>query len=389
MGLGMLFAGALTGGAQAVGQLADESMRQRERAEVRQQSMMDRRSELLFEMKAKADMARQQEEEDAAGFSRVAKRGEQITNERGARELESARRSLPMEGEFANDKITPEMIASMPPAARAIYEKEMGLTADSSLQRARDMVTASTEVSASPTVRKGILDSYREEFKADKEDKERKFRYEQEDRKDARTEANNDAREERERIRAEAALERASKKGVTGSIDQTEKLSVLKDVLAKAEASKPHAKDYPNKKKYEAAIAEWRESDSGKMAQTAAKRINAILDDATPKADVPSAPGAAATPEQRAAGDVASLQNEIALVEKNKVDKPEVKQERLRILRSELAKAQSLADQKSIVKDNSTTASAKPVEVKTKSAYDALPKGAKYVAPDGTVRTKG
>lgn len=393
MGMGMLFAGALTGGAQAVGQLADNAIKERERAETRQQSIMDRRNELLFEMKAKSDMARRQEEEDAAGFSRVAQRGEQITNERGARELEGARSSVPMEGEFANDKITPEMVASMPPAARAIYEKEMGLTDDSSLQRSRDMVTASTEVSASPTVRKGVLDSYREEFKADKDEKDRKFNAEKEDRKDARTEANNDAREERERIRAEAAMERATRKGATGSIDQTEKLSVLKDVLAKAEASKPNPKDYRNNKLYEAAMEKWGASDSGQMAQTAAKRINAILAEASarPEQDAPpvSAPASAIqTPEQRASGDVAALQREIAAVERGK-DKPDVKEERLRILRSELAKAQSLSPQKSTVKDNPTTASAKPVEVKTKAAYDALPKGAKYVAPDGTVRTKG
>ena len=391
MGLGMLFAGALTGGAQAVGQLADDAIKQRERAEVRQQSIMDRRNELLFEMKAKSDMARRQEEEDAAGFSRVSQRGEQITNERGARELEGARSSVPMEGEFANDKITPEMIASMPPAARAIYEKEMGLTDDSSLQRSRDMVTASTEVSASPTVRKGILDSYREEFKADKDEKDRKFNAEKEDRKDARNKADNDAREERERIRAEVAMERATRKGATGSIDQTEKLSVLKDVLAKAEASKPNPKDYRNNKLYEAALKEWSDSNSGKMAQTAAKQINSILDAAISKQDAPTGRAPASesqTPEQRASGDAAALQREIAVVERGK-DKPEVKEERLRILRAELAKVQTPVAQKSTVKDNPTTASAKPVEVKTKSAYDALPKGAKYVAPDGTVRTKG
>ena len=37
MGMGMLFAGALTGGANAVGQLADDAIKQRERDQVRQQ----------------------------------------------------------------------------------------------------------------------------------------------------------------------------------------------------------------------------------------------------------------------------------------------------------------------------------------------------------------
>lgn len=393
MGLGMLFAGALTGGAKAVGELTDDAIKQRERAEVRQQSIMDRRNELLFEMKAKADWAKREEEATADAYTRVAERGAQIGNERGARELEAARSMVPREGEFANDRITPEMLANMPPAARAIYEKEMGLTDDSTLQGLRDQVQASGEVATPAAVRKGILDSYKEEFKADKDEKDRKFKAEQEDRKDARVEANNDAREERERIRAEAAMERATRKGAAGSIDQTEKLSVLKDVLAKAEASKPNPKDYRNNKLYEAAVEKWSASESGQMAQTAAKRINAILAEASARPEqgaptVSALASATQTPEQRASGDVAALQREIAAIERGK-DKPDVKEERLRILRSELAKAQSLPPQKSTVKDNPTTASAKPVEVKTKAAYDALPKGAKYVAPDGTVRTKG
>ena len=58
MGMGMLFAGALTGGANAVGQLADNAIQQRDRQAEQQSTIMARRSELLLEMKAKADMAR-------------------------------------------------------------------------------------------------------------------------------------------------------------------------------------------------------------------------------------------------------------------------------------------------------------------------------------------
>lgn len=374
MGMGMLFAGALTGGAQAMGQMADQAYKREDDERKRQQSIMDRRNELLFEMKAKSDMARREEEEAMAGFGRVAKRGEEITNERGARELEAARSTVPSEGEFSNEKITPEMIASMPPAARAIYEKEMGLTDDSSLQRSRDMVTASNEVTAPPSVRKGILESYREEFKADKEEKDRKFRAEQEDRKDARNEANNDAREERQRMRDEAMLERATKKGATGSIDQTEKLTVLKDVLAKAEASKPNRKDYRNEKSYTAAMEAWGESDSGKMAKTTARRINEILDGSQPSRDETGKPSGSS---DRSTGDVAALQREIAAVERGN-DKPEVKQERLRILNAELEKSKSQLAQKSVVKDNQTTIP--PREQRTV--------GMRVVAPSGPHKGK-
>lgn len=343
MGLGMLFAGALTGGAKAVGELADDAIKQRERAEVRQQSIMDRRNELLFEMKAKADWAKREEEATAGAYARVAERGAQIGNERGARELEAARSMVPREGEFANDRITPEMLANMPPAARAIYEKEMGLTDDSTLQGLRDQVQASGELAAPSTVRKGILDSYKEEFKADKDEKDRKFRMEQEDRKDARNEANNNAREERTLMAINAAERRAAARGSGGSGggDKPERdptPAELKAALESAKKDAPKLDDYRgNAAKHEAAMKAWRESPDGKRAA----ELQSMYDRRFGLGTSP-----AAAPEKPAA-------------------------------------------QKSTVKDNPATASARPVEVKTKAAYDALPKGAKYVAPDGTVRTKG
>ena len=204
MGMGMLFAGAMTGGAKAMGELADDAIKQRERADVRQQSIMDRRNELLFEMKAKADMARQEEEAAAGAFNRVAQRGAEIGNERGARELEAARNTVPREGEYANAPVTPGMLASMPPAARAIYEKEMGLTDDSTLQGLRDQVQASGEVAAPASVRKAVMDSYREEYKADKDAKDRDFK----ERKEA-------ASQERADKRIETQLQIAAQRNET------------------------------------------------------------------------------------------------------------------------------------------------------------------------------
>ena len=71
MGMGMLFAGALTGGANAVGQLADNAIQQRDRQAEQQSTIMARRSELLLEMKAKADMARQADEAEFANKERA------------------------------------------------------------------------------------------------------------------------------------------------------------------------------------------------------------------------------------------------------------------------------------------------------------------------------
>lgn len=67
MGTGMLFAGALTGAAQAVGQLADNTIKQRDQEAAQQSRVMARKNEILFEMKAKADWAKQQEAAEVAG----------------------------------------------------------------------------------------------------------------------------------------------------------------------------------------------------------------------------------------------------------------------------------------------------------------------------------
>ena len=203
-------------------------------------------------------------------------------------------------------------------------------------------------------MRKGILDSYREEFKADKEDKERKFRYEQEDRKDARTEANNDAREERQRMRDEAAERRAAARASGGSGGGSE---------PKVRSTKTNADG-----EVIAVMSDGSTKPLGIQDQTFAKNVATMV--AKMKEDR----------QYRKMPDdelVAIVKQRLAQSGVAKADKPEG------------AEAPKTDAQKSTVKDNQTTASAKPVEVKTKSAYDALPKGAKYVAPDGTVRTKG
>lgn len=270
MGMGMLFAGALTGGAQAAGQIADEQIKRNERAEVRQQSLMDRRNELLFEMKAKADYARGEEERAAAVSNKIAERGQQIGNERGARELESARSMVPNEGPYANTPVSPADLASMPPAARAIYEKQMGLTDDSPLQAAKDQITASTEIGAPASVKKGLLDTYKEEVKQDKDRKTLEFGERKLESQERMRMESEDRKDERQNQRLEALIDKANAKG-GGKDGAREVLSFLGEsrksiaqeeanlraaMKAEMEAARTPAKQEAVKKSYAPQLAE-------------------------------------------------------------------------------------------------------------------------------------
>lgn len=381
MGMGMLFAGALTGGAQAMGQMADQAYKREDDERKRQQSIMDRRNELLFEMKAKADMAQEQERADAEGYVKASERGRAIGDDRRFSKFREDIRATgggegmsedELRGVF-NENYNDKVVAG----SDRYYEPE---SADK-----RDALQAARSSGASGRVIAGLNEEYRGILGAERQAKQDADREAREDRR-YREQAERDERlsrerDERDERRHQQSLERdRSKPAAAGEVDQTSKLSVLKDVLAKAEASKPSRKDYRNEKSYAEAMTAWGESDSGKMAKTAASRINQIL-------EARSDTGISST-ENRAAGDVEALQKEIAAVERG-LDNPEVKRERLRILGHELEKAQSLLAPKSSVKDNQTAESRQPAKVKSKAEYDALPRGVRYVAPDGTVRTKG
>ena len=78
MGMGMLFAGALSGGANAVGQLADNAIKREDEANNRKSMLMERRNELLYEMQLKAEMARRGELDDAQKFEGATGRAEKV-----------------------------------------------------------------------------------------------------------------------------------------------------------------------------------------------------------------------------------------------------------------------------------------------------------------------
>lgn len=402
MGLGMLFAGALTGGAQAAGQIADEQIKRNERAEVRQQSLMDRRNELLYEMEVKSRYAAQEEERAANISNKIAERGQQIGNERGAKELESARSMVPNEGPYANTPVSPADLASMPPAARAIYEKQMGLTDDSPLQAAKDQITASTEIGAPASVKKGLLETYREEARAAKESKTMEFnekklesqermRMESEDRKDAR-----------QAERLEALIEKANAKG--GSKEGARE--VLSFLGESRKAITSEESNLRNAMKAELANAsrsekiKIQEEYAPKLKELEQKRTELERDFGYVRERLGMGPAPATT----TTAPSAPASSSVAPGTKPAWQSQESYSDQLRALQEELAKAErdgKTADASALRREitrlggspsvdaKPSSAAGQPVKVMDKAAYDALPKGAKYVAPDGTTRTKG
>lgn len=386
MGMGMLFAGALTGGAKAVGQLADDAIKQREREQVRQQSIMDRRNELLFEMKAKADMARQAELDDAQKYDGAVGRAEKVGDDRrfakfrddlratgGGEGMSEEQLREVFDSQYNNKQSTAEAGGTryMEPESRnkadVLDELRKGGASGGLLKTARDDLASTQraeQLSRSEALKEKQLDQRDRQF-AERLDQQARLA------------------DERNRVTLEAADRRASGSGKKPSeIDQTEKLSVLKDVKAKADATRPKRSDYASEKRYAEAMTKWQESEDGQISTEASRRIKEVFGGAPSKAQPMDDAGSAS-------GDVDSLRREISRVEGGK-DNPAVKSERLAILREELRKAEGqakTAGQKSTVKDNQTTGV--PSKVSSKAEYDALPKGARYVAPDGTVRTKG
>lgn len=354
MGMGMLFAGALTGGANAVGQLADDAIKQRERDQVRQQSIMDRRNELLFEMKAKADMARQAELEDAQKYDGAVGRAEKVGDDRRfAKFREDLRATGGGEGmseeqlrevfnsQYNNKQSTTEAGGTryMEPESRnkadVLDELRKGGASGGLLKTARDDLTNAQR--AEQQARSEAL----KEKQLEQRDRQFAERLDQQDR----------LADERNRVILEAADRRASGAGKKASeIDQTEKLSVLKDVKAKADATRPKRSDYASEKRYEEAMTKWQESEDGKISTEASRRIRDVFGDVSSKVQPVDDAG-------RASGDVEALRREISRVEAGK-DDPAVKSVRLAILRDELKKAEDQAKttgQKSTVKDNPTS----------------------------------
>lgn len=82
MGMGMLFAGALTGGARALGEIADDQIKRNDLEKSRQQQIAERREELLYQMQLKTEFAAAEEKREAEAYVSAQDRGKQIGDDR-------------------------------------------------------------------------------------------------------------------------------------------------------------------------------------------------------------------------------------------------------------------------------------------------------------------
>ena len=395
MGMGMLFAGALTGGANAVGQLADDAIKQRERDHEQQSTIMARRSELLFEMKAKADMARQGELEDAQKYDGAVGRAEKVGDDRRFAKFRDDLRATGG-GEGMSEEQLREVFNSQYNNKQSTTEAGGTRYMEPESRNKADVLDELRKGGASggllKTARDDLTNTQRAEQQARSEALKEK-QLEQRDRQFAeRLDQQAMLADERNRVTLEAADRRASRGGDGGGSEpkiRSTKTNADGEVIAVMSdgSTRPlgiqdqaYAKNLANMVQKMREDSKYRKMGEDELMAIARQRLSGAS----------SKPASSASSEPLgASSDVDALRREISRVEGGK-DSQAVKSERLAILRDELKKAEGqakAAGQKSTVKDNQTTGT--PSKVSSKAEYDALPKGTRYVAPDGTVRTKG
>lgn len=194
MGMGMLFAGALTGGARALGEIADDQIKRNDLEKSRQQQIADRREALLYEMQLKEQFALEQEKRDAESYIAAGDGGKAIGDERRyAKFREDIKASGGGEGmsedeirglfnEHYNDKVVG--------GSDRYYEPE---SADK-----RDALQAARSSGASGKVIAGLNEEYRGILGAERQAKQDADREAREDRR-YREQAERDERLSRER----------------------------------------------------------------------------------------------------------------------------------------------------------------------------------------------
>lgn len=261
MGMGMLFAGALTGGARAVGEMADQAIKREDDAQVRKQSIMDRRNELLFEMKAKADMAQEQERADAEGYVKATERGRAMGDDRRFSKFrEDIKSTGGGEGmgedelrEVFNQNYNDRVVAG----DDRYYEPE---SADK-----RDALQAARSSGASGKVIAGLNDEYRSTAQGERQAKQDADRDARDERR-YREGVERDARrfEQQEKLQDKRLGAQAARGGGSGEKEsKVPTVADVKDAFSKA----PTLDDFRgNKKDYKAALEAWVNGPEGKRA---------------------------------------------------------------------------------------------------------------------------
>ena len=181
MGMGMLFAGALTGGAKALGEIADDQIKRNDLEKSRQQQIADRREALLYEMELKEQFALGQEKRDAESYIAAGDGGKAIGDERryakfredikagGGGEGMSEDEIRGLFNEHYNDKVVG--------GSDRYYEPESTDRRDA-LQAARNSGASGAVLKALDAEHKGMLQAERQaKVDADKEAREeRRYR---------------------------------------------------------------------------------------------------------------------------------------------------------------------------------------------------------------------
>lgn len=396
MGMGMLFAGAMTGAGRAIGSMADDAIKREDDQRKYQMQVQERRDSLLFEMEQKEKFARRVEQADAQSYERAVDSAQAVGGDRrfakfsadmeqaGYGEgMDDAQKRVVFDQHYNNKPALGYQEPESAGKADILSEMRRSGASGSAIKAAREDYTAQAkaEQAAAEAQRKERSDLAREDL-----------RNRQLDQQWAIGEANRSAADDR----LGRTLEARSKSGAGGGLDQTEKLTVLKDVKAKADASKPKIDDYlGSKKSFDAAMGEWRKSEDGKISAEASRRIMQVFgagDVQAAPVDAPSparSQGAPAQPDaSRAAGDIAANERSIALLKKQPLNRGEPqssRDEQIRMIEAENARMRG-----------GTTSQARPAppaptgppKVASKHEFDALPSGATFIAPDGTTRRK-
>lgn len=304
MGMGMLFAGALTGGAKAMGEMADDAIKKRERDELRAQTLGDRRAALLEEMELKERFALGQERRDANSYIDANERGRALGDDRRFSKFrEDIRATGGGEGmgedelrKVFNDNYNDKVVAG----SDRYYEPE---SADR-----RDALQAARSSGASGKVISGLNDEYRSTAQAErqaKQDADRDAREEQRRRDGLERDERRFEQQERlldKRLGAQAARgggggSGASDKPVRFDDAQKAELAPLKrdmekaaDEVAKARPSQlaaAEARAQAARDAYDKKVAEF-----GGERQKPAATKSAVKDNPTTKPSISSIAGA-------------------------------------------------------------------------------------------------
>lgn len=256
MDWGGIIASAMGGGAQAIGQMADHSMQQRDlearekRSEQRAIEGEQRRAQLNFDMASKeADRKMQLYMES---YDKVEKRAKEIGTERDVK-------SLQLPEELAGPQVNAEVVDRFSPQQRAMMEKSGQLQKQTGSGIIADKIAAARDIGADPALRKDLGDEYKQQIGIEREQTRNENAQRSLDQKDA-------AQADRER-RTDALFAKIAGggSGSKGDTDQWLKLIAeqrkgYKDDLAQLRSDKAAAiAAEPNPKKKQEIIARFDE----------------------------------------------------------------------------------------------------------------------------------